>query len=68
MFDDQYKKELKLNKSLLYFNEGRERYHIVDDDYNIISNQNHYKIVPTAVAISRRVSYGDWMLNNDNKI
>ena len=57
----------KLNKSLLYFNEGRERYHLTDDDENNHkSNTDNYKIVPTAVAISRSSSYGDWMLNHDN--
>ena len=57
-----------LNKSLLHFNEGRERYHITDDDNNIIPHLNYYTIVPTAVAILRRVDYGDWMLNKDNRI
>jgi len=58
----------RLNKSLLYFNEGRERYHLTDHQHNVISNVDNYKIVPTAVAISRCVSYGDWMLNKDNRI
>ncbi len=58
----------KLNKSLLYFNKGRERYHLTDDDDYCWNEADNYKIVPTAVAISRRVDYGDWMLNKDNRI
>ncbi len=57
-----------LNKSLLHFNEGRERYHLTDDDHNILSKIDNYKIMPTAIAILRRVSYGDWMLNKENRI
>jgi hypothetical protein len=58
----------KLNKSLLYFNEGRERYHLTDHQHNILSKIDNYKIVPTAVAIQRCDRYGDWMLYGENHI
>ena len=38
-FDYKTYWKIKLNKSLLYFNEGRERYHLTDDDNNILSNK-----------------------------
>jgi hypothetical protein len=65
-YETYWKKQL--SKSLLYFNEGKERYHLTDHQHNIISKIDNYKIVPTAVAVLRCVDYGDWMLNKDNRI
>jgi hypothetical protein len=56
------------NKSLLHFNEGRERYHLTDYQHNILSKMDNYKIVPTAIAVRGCVRYGDWMLYGKNHI